>query len=226
MPMPMAAPSNTARKRASVASSALPRPRCARRARRGSDGSCSAGCVRAAPGRTRPRGRAGAGRSGPGTRRRAAVRTAVEHQVGVDDPRVRSARRGRCSGAATSAAPTGRRARVEVPGVQRLAQDAGQRRRCVSNSGRVSEVAVDGKIARLQMVAKRLSLSSGPSGSARCRRPGRPAHAFSPTPAKPVQHPGRPPGGAVGPPERQRHQAGFDHPKPSKKRAELWRWCA
>lgn len=58
--------------------------------------------------------------------------------------------------------------------------------RCSSTSGRVSDVAVTGNTARLQIVANRRSLSSRPSGSA-----GEPAacagchHALCPTPAKP-----------------------------------------
>ena len=95
-------------------------------------------------------------------------RAAVQHQIRVDDAE-RVAERlgvGAVRGDQGRADPPGRRARVEVPGLQGLVQRPCQRQQiAVSNSGRVSEVAVAGKIARLQMVANRRSLSSRPSGS-------------------------------------------------------------
>ena len=169
MPMPMAAPSKTARKRASLACSA-----CSASLRAGSAERAMASCsarVRSRSAWAKPAAMRvlEPGAAGPARPRRAlgSVAAAVEHQIGVDDAERAAERLG--VGAV----------RVDEGGADRWAAAASKGRarraslslrasgsRCSSNSGRVSEVAVTGKIARLQIVANRRSLSSGPSGSA------------------------------------------------------------
>ena len=218
MPMPMAAPSNTARKRASVACSACSASLRAASAERAM-ASCSAR-VRSRSAWAKPAARACWSRAQRALPSSAGpvVRAAVQHQVRVDD--AERAAEGVGVGAVrrrpARPRPGARARRRSAARAAPRSTPVASGSRCCSNSARVRDVAVAGKIARLQIVANRLSLSSRPSGASAPVSPLRATgtiHALRPTPAKPEKAYGSSclDVGLSGRQSGSGHQAGLDH---------------
>ncbi len=212
MPIPMAAPSKTARNRASLACSASATVLRAFNAA-WEMASCSASVrSRSAP-RSPPPWRAAdapSGSAGPPW----GILAAVEHQIGVDAVEAAAERlgvgavRGDQRGADRLA-----RGRVEGPRLQRrVAQPPGERYELLLELRPGQRRGGDREDRPAPIVANLRSLSSGPSGSAR--------HAVRPTPANPEKD-GILILGGVGPPDRHRHQTGFHHVVPLEEPRDL-----